>query len=95
MKKVFPLVSERHQPVRVAEQIKGDVRKYLKRERNKKLAEEFDYWDFDCRTGTSANEAGPCHEKEIGKNIDAALATGCDSIYIEILSKPAKRKKSE
>lgn len=95
MKKVFPLISERHKPARVAEQVKGDVRKYLKRERKKKLAEEFDYWDFDCRTGKSANEAVSCHEKEIGKALDAALTGNWTEIYIEILSKQAKRGKEE
>lgn len=94
MKKTFPLVSERHQPARLADLIRGEIRKYLKRERNKKLAEEFDYWDFDCRTGASSEAAVPCHEKEIGRNIDAAVATGDSSIYIEILAKAAKRNKS-
>ncbi len=95
MKKVFPLISERHQPARVVEQVKSDIRKYLKRERKKKFAEEFDYWDFDCRTGKSAAEAAPCHEKEIGKALDEGLAGNWTEIYIEILSKPAKRAKKE
>jgi len=91
MKKVFPLVSERHKPARVAEQIRGEVRKYLKRERSKKLSEDYDYWDFDCRTGQSAEEAKECHEKEIGKAIDEAVAKEWPSIYLELLVKPVKR----
>ena len=50
MKKVIPLVSDRHKPARVVEQIKGEVRKYLKRERKKSLPDDFDYWgdaEFD------------------------------------------------
>lgn len=93
MKKVIPLVSDRHKPARVAEQIKGEVRKYLKRERKKSLPEDFDYWGFDCRTGKSAEEATPCHEKEISKVLDAALAAEWTEVYLEILAKPAKREK--
>ncbi len=92
MKKVFPLVSERHKPARVAEQIRSEVRKYLKRERSKKLDEEaFDYWGFDCRAGKSADEAETCHEKEIGKALDEAVAQEWPAIYLEILAKPMKR----
>ena len=91
MKKVFSLRSERHKPARVVEQIKSDIRKYLKRERSKKLAEDSDYLAFECRAGKSAEEATSCHEKEIGKNLDAALEEGWEAIYLEILSKPMKR----
>jgi len=91
MKKNFPLVSERHKPARLGEQIKGDVRKYLKRERSKTLPEGIDYWDFACRSGKSGEEATPIHEKEIGKSIDAALEAGWESIYLEILAKEGRR----
>lgn len=92
MKKVFPLVSERHKPARVAEQIRSEVRKYLKRERSKKFDEElYDYWGFDCRAGASAEEAKKCHEKEIGKAIDEAVAKEWPAIYLELLAKPVKR----
>ena len=91
MKKNFPLVSERHKPARLGEQIKGDVRKYLKRERSKKLPEGVDYWDFTCRIGKISDEATGIHEKEIGKSIDAALEAGWESVYLEILAKEGRR----
>jgi len=94
MKKLFPLQSERHKPARVAEQIRGEVRKYLKRERSKKLSEDYDYWGFDCRAGASAEEAEGCHEKEIGKAIDEAVAKEWPAIYLELLAKPVKRGES-
>ena len=93
MKKVIPLVSDRHKPARVVEQIKGEVRKYLKRERKKSLPADFDYWGFDCRTGKSPAEATSCHEKEISKALDAALDAEWTEIYLEILAKPTKREK--
>ncbi|MEN8774113.1 MAG: DUF6172 family protein [Akkermansiaceae bacterium] len=91
MKKVFPLVSERHKPARLIEQIKGEVKKYLKRERNKTLTEEYDYWGFNCCAGESAESAKACHEKEIGKSLDHALAKGWPTVYLEILAEPRKR----
>ena len=93
MKRVIPLVSDRHKPARVVEQIKGEVRKYLKRERKKSLPDDFDFWGFDCRTGKSSAEATPCHEKEISKALDAALVAEWSEVYLEILAKPVKREK--
>ena len=93
MKKVIPLVSDRHKPARVVEQIKAEVRKYLKRERKKTLPEGYDFWGFDCRSGKSGEESAACHEKEISKVLDAALAEGWAEVYLEILAKPVQRKK--
>ncbi len=35
----------------MVEAIKYELKKYIKRERNKKLPEEVDFCDFDCRYG--------------------------------------------
>ena len=91
MKKVFSLVSERHKPARLVEQIKSEVKKYLKRERNKSLPEDHDYWGFNCRSGQASDSAKVCHEKEIGKSLDHALAEGWETVYLEILVEPRKR----
>lgn len=92
MRKTFPLTDPRHAPPRVVAAIKNDVRKYLKRERGKKLPEGADFWDFDCKVGKA--EAGTTtHVGDLTKAIDAAAEQGWASIYIEILAKPAARKK--
>ncbi len=91
MKKVFSLVSERHKPARLVEQIKSEVKKYLKRERNKSLPEDHDYWGFNCRSGQASDSANVCHEKEIGRSLDHALAEGWETVYLEILVEPRKR----
>ena len=91
MKKLFPLVSERHKPARLVEQIKSEIKKYLKRERNKSLPEDHDYWGFNCRSGQASDLAKVCHEKEIGKSLDHALAEGWEAVYLEILVEPRKR----
>jgi hypothetical protein len=91
MKKTFPLTSPLHQPARVVEQIKSDVRKYVKRERKKKLPEGVDFWDFDCKVGQGAAEPEKKHVEEIIPTIDQAAAAGCESVHIEILAKPGHR----
>ena len=84
-------MSERHEPARLVEQIKSEVKKYLKRERNKSLPEDHDYWGFNCRSGQASDSANVCHEKEIGKSLDHALAEGWETVYLEILVEPRKR----
>lgn len=91
MKKVFPLTSPTHQPARVVEQIKADIRKYLKRERKKKLTEGVDFWDFDCKLGHAEAAPETKHVEELIPAIDQAAAAQISSIYIEILAKPGHR----
>ena len=91
MKKQFPLTAANHQPARVVEQIKSDVRKYLKRERKKPLPEGVDFWDFDCKVGQGEAEPETKHVEEIVPAIDQAAASQCASVYIEILAKPGHR----
>ncbi len=91
MKKIFPLTAEGHQPPRVIEQIKSDVRKYVKRERKKKLPEGVDFWDFNCRVGQAEAVAENKHVEELTKAIDETAASGAQAVYIEIMAKPGHR----
>jgi hypothetical protein len=98
MKKLFPLEVPNLKAARVLDSIKNDVRKYVKRERKKKLPEDVDFWDFDCKVGKDAETAEVTHVSEMGAAIDKALVDNTTAIYIEILSKPGIRtskKKSE
>lgn len=92
MKKIFPLTSPNHQPARVIEQIKSDVRKYIKRERKKALPEGVDFWDFNCMIGQGETAPETKHLEEVIPAIDAAGVNRCSSIYIEILAVPGHRK---
>jgi hypothetical protein len=92
MKKTFPLNVPGHQPPRVVESIKNDVRKYIKRERRKPLAEGVDFWDFNCKVGQGEAEPETKHVEEIVAAIDQAAAAECASVYIEILATPGHRK---
>lgn len=93
MKKSFPLEIPNNAPARIVEAVKSEVRKYLKRERRKKLPEGVDFWDFDCKVGPTVEEATILHVAEINEAIDHALAENWGTVYLEILAKPGIRQK--
>jgi len=91
MKKTIALTHAKLNTDRLVDSIKHDVKKYVKRERNKALPEGADYWDFDCKYGNTEGEAKIVHLKEINKFIDEAVKQELASFYLEILAKPAQR----
>jgi len=91
MKKTFPLEDPRHKPERVIESIVSEIRKYLKRERRKKLPEGVDFWDFDCRIGPDNDGAGSVHVSAITDAVHQAPKNDWSTLYVEILSKPGHR----
>lgn len=93
MRKTFQLTHDKIKPARLVEKAKGDTKKYLKRERKKKLPQGADFWDFDCRYGATEEAAKRIHVAEINRYIDEAEAQALDSFYLEILAKPATRTK--
>jgi hypothetical protein len=93
MKKTFPLTHPKKKPARQLEAVKGEISKYLKRERRKKLPEGIDFWDFDCRCGADAETAQAVHVAELPKQLEVIQSEGAAECYVEILSKPAKRNK--
>jgi hypothetical protein len=92
MKKTFVLSHPKIKLPRLVESIKHEVKKYLKRERNKTLPNGADYWDFDCRFGTDKDSAEVIHLATINKHIDEAEKNELESFYLEILAKPGVRK---
>jgi hypothetical protein len=54
MKKNFPLQIEGKNSERTLEAVKHEIRKYFKRERNRALPKDVDFWDFDCKVGLTA-----------------------------------------
>lgn len=91
MKKTFPLNVPNNAPERVVEAIKFELRKYVKRERKKKLPEGVDFWDFDCMVGPTAEEANQLHVEELNAAVDHALAEDWGTVYFQILAKPGIR----
>lgn len=93
MKKIFALQSSGKDQPRVIEAIKAEVRKYVKRERRKKVPEGVDFWDFDCKVGADKNEPAIKHVEEVIGAIDAVAAAGGPEVYVEIISKAGRRTK--
>ena len=92
MKKTFPLQVEGKNLERLLEATKHEIRKYIKRERRRELPNGVDFWDFDCRFGTSADTASVAHIAELIPLIDALVKSQGSQFYIEILSKHGHRQ---
>jgi len=70
------------------EAVKHNIRKYVKREKRKELAEpETTYWDFDCKIGLSAETAECITYQELFKALEKIQTTGAEQVYVEILVK--------
>jgi len=100
MKKIFKLTDEKKHEDRVLEAVKNDIRKYAKREKKKTLPDKATmYWDFDCKVGTTADDAKVVEYEALIKALDTVKATGATECYVEILAKavnkPLKEKKEE
>lgn len=92
MKKTFPLKIEGKNPDRLLEATKHEIRKYIKREQNKAKPAGVDFWDFDCRFGSSPATAEVIEFSAITARINAYAAENADSFYLELLAKPGQRK---
>ena len=91
MKKTFLLQVEGKNPDRILEAVKHEVRKYARREGRKTLPEGFDYWDFDCKVGTSLEVAEAVSFAQVVPLMDAVAKAGAASCYVEVLAKPVLR----
>jgi hypothetical protein len=87
MKKNFPLQIEGKNPDRILEAVKHEIRKYFKRERNRAVPKDVDFWDFDCKVGITAELAEVVKVSAVIESLDALAKEGAASAYIEILSK--------
>ena len=95
MKKTFQLIVANKKKDRQVEAIKNEVRKYIKRERSKKLPEGFNYWSFDCKFGKTADEASEIRFVDIIKSIDIAASEDLESFYLELVARAEFRKPKE
>jgi hypothetical protein len=91
VKKTFQLNIEGKNRDRVLDAVKHEIRKYVKRQRRVPLPAGVDYWDFDCRFGTSADNATEVHFATIMGLIDAIAAEGGAAFYLELLAKEGHR----
>jgi phosphoenolpyruvate synthase/pyruvate phosphate dikinase len=92
MKKIFKLQENNKKPERTLEATKHEIRKYVKRERKKKLPDkETMFWDFDCRFGQNSDEAQSLAFDEIIKALDKAYEAKWPECYIEIMARAADK----
>jgi hypothetical protein len=91
VRKTYKLNLEGKNRDRLLEASKYDIRKYLKRERNKALPTGVDYWDFDTRSGVDEASAVAVPYADLFRSIDTLLADGGDQFYVEVVSKPGHR----
>jgi hypothetical protein len=93
MKKTFSMSHPKIKTARLYEAAINDIRKYMKRERRKELPTGVDFWDFDCKFGSTEEEAKTVHPAELSKCIQAAEKAQLPSFYVEVLAKPGHRQK--
>ncbi|VAW57560.1 hypothetical protein MNBD_GAMMA07-544, partial [hydrothermal vent metagenome] len=85
---------EKIKPERQIDAIRHEIRKYIKRERSKKLSVDVDFLDFDCRFGADVESSEVIHLSEIDKSINWAVSENLDSFYLEVIGKPGFRNKA-
>lgn len=97
MKKTYKLVDEKRNIERIIEAIKYDVRKYIKREKNKKNTSDEFVWKFNCKSAVTEEDAESISFLDITKTIDAVATSKDETFYIEIVvyeeQRPAKVEK--
>ncbi|GAA6136048.1 hypothetical protein NBRC116188_28380 [Oceaniserpentilla sp. 4NH20-0058] len=71
----------------MVEAIKHELKKYMKRERNKVLPKDTNYWAFDCQFGNTEDEATEVRPGDFNKLIDAAVEAGQTEFYVEIVAR--------
>lgn len=94
MKKTIALNHPKLQPARLVDAIKNDIKRYLRRERNKALPIGADYWTFDCRFGSTEETADVVFTSDLNKHIDEAVAQELPEFYVEILARAANHEPS-
>ncbi len=88
MRKLFKLKDDKRKLERMLEAMKNEIRKYLKRERKKKLSDTSTmFWDFDCKFGKDKESAKVVEIKDLIKALDITLEESWEECYVEILAK--------
>lgn len=95
MKKIFKFSHEKKNPQRLVEACKHEIKKYMKRERSKKLPEGATFWDFTFKFGATADEAKPMTHLELNQALEDVLQANLTEAYVEVLAKAVTKAKSE
>jgi hypothetical protein len=91
VRKTFLLNIEGKHRDRLVEASKHDIRKYVKRERSRALPAGVDFWDFDCKFGSSEATAAKVHFAMLMGLIDTTVQEGAEQFYVEVITKHGHR----
>lgn len=87
MKKTFKLDHPKIKAPRIVDSIKHEIKKYQKKEREKKLPADAKYLCFDCKLGQSEETASVVPVAELSKGIDDLVENKAKTIYVEMSAK--------
>ena len=93
MKKTFTFIVDNKKPERQCDSIKYEVKKYIARERRKKLPDGADFWDFDCKIGDDEASSEEIHVSQINKEVSKVFESGKETFYLEVMAKPRNRQR--
>ena len=93
MKKAFQIDVSNKTRERQVDSIKNEIRKYIKREKSKKLPEGFNACFFDCKFGQTKEDAKVINFADVIKSVDLAQSENYESFYIEIIAKAIFKEK--
>ena len=93
MQKTFQIDVPNKTRERQIDSIKNDIRKYIKREKSKKLPVGFNSWFFDCKFGQTKEDAKVINFADVIKSVDLAQRENYPSFYLEIVAKAIFREK--
>ena len=91
MQKTYQLNVEGKNRDRLVEAAKHDIRRYVKRERNRPLPPGVDFWDFECRFGPDEAAAEPVHFATLTERIDLLVAEGGTQFYAQLVTRHGQR----
>jgi len=86
LKKIFKLREGDKHPDRIIEKIKHQLRKYLKREKKKKIQVTNSFYDFNCRFGKDKESSKEVSFNEIIQLLDKTREDDWRECYIEIVA---------
>lgn len=95
MKKIFKLREGDKNPDRIVEKIKHQLRKYLRREKKKKLESLNGFWDFNCRFGIDEENSKKVSFNDIIQLLDKAREDKLMECYIEIVAEVKEKSLRE
>ena len=87
MKKTFKLDHPKIKVPRIVDSIKHEIKKTLKKEREKTLPAGTKYWSFDCKLGQSEETAVEVPLLSLTKSIDELVENKATTIYVEMTTK--------